>query len=97
MEFTSTNSVKLFEFFYIAGASEEILLLLLQFATGAANIEMGSAAKVRFANQYGRNLVITSETCFKILTLPRQFETFKQFKAITEETLLNPLMWGMND
>ena len=33
---------------FIAGASEEMLSLLLQFATGAANIERGSAVKVRF-------------------------------------------------
>ena len=74
-----------------------MLSLLLQFAASAENIERGSAVKVRFVNQYGRNLVITSEACFKILTLPKQFETFKQFKTITEGTLLNPLMWGRND
>ena len=82
---------------FIAGASEEMLSLLLQFATGAANIERGSAVKIPSVNQYGGNLVITSEACFKILTLPRQFETFEQFKTIIEGTLLNPLMWGMND
>ena len=82
---------------FIAGASEKMLSLLLQFATGAANIERGSAVKIRSVNQCGGNLVITSDACFKILTLPRQFETFKQFKTIIEGTLLNPLMWGMND
>ena len=71
--------------------------MLLQFATGPANIERGSAMKVRFVNQYGRNLVIISEACFKTLILPRQFETFEQFKAMIEGTLLNALMWGMND
>ena len=82
---------------FIAGTSEEILSLLLQFATGAANIERGSGVQVRFVNQYGCNLVITSEACFKILTLPRLFEIFKQFKTVIEGTLLNPLMWEMND
>ena len=74
-----------------------MLSLLLQFATSAANIERGSAVKIPSVNQYGGNLVIPSEACFKILILPREFETFKQFKTIIEGTLLNPLMWGMND
>ena len=35
---------------FIAGTSEEMLLLLQQFATGAANIERGSAVQARFVN-----------------------------------------------
>ena len=53
--------------------------------------------KVRFVNQYESNLVITSEACFKTLTLRRQFEIFEQFRAMINGTLLNPVMWGMND
>ena len=77
---------------FIAGASEEMLLLLLQFVTVAVNTERGSAMKAGFVNQYGRNLVINSKVCFKTLTLPRHFETFEQFKVIIEGTLLNPLI-----
>ena len=39
---------------FISGASEEMLSLLVQLASGAVNIERGSAVKVRFLNQYGR-------------------------------------------
>ena len=75
-----------------SGASEEVLSLLLQFSTGAANLEAGSSIQVRFVNQPGNNLHITSATCFKISTLPKQFDSFKQFKTVIEGTLANPFL-----
>ena len=67
-----------------------MLLLLLQFYTGATNLEAGSSMQVRFVYQCGNNLHITSAACFKILTLPKQFDSFKQFKTLIEGTLANP-------
>ena len=82
---------------FISGASEEMLSLLLQFSTGAANLEAGSSIQVRFLNQRGNNLHITSAACFKILTLPKPFDSFKQFKIVIEGTLANPFLWEMKD
>ena len=42
---------------FVSGASEEMLTLLLQFSTGAANLIAGSSIQVQFVNQHGYNLI----------------------------------------
>ena len=82
---------------YVSGATKETLTLLLQFATGLSCIEDGCSIKVKYFNQDGRNLTITSQACFKILYLPKQFDCFKQFKAVCDSILQNSTLWDMSD
>lgn len=82
---------------YLSGATKEALALLLQFATGSSCIEDGCSIKVKFVNQDGHNLTITSQACFKLLYLPKQFNCFKQFKTVCDSLLQNPTFWDMSD
>ena len=82
---------------YLSGATKETLALLLQFATGSSCIEDGCSIKVKFVNQDGHNLTITSQACFKLLYLPKQFNCFKQFKTVCDSLLQNPTFWDMSD
>ena len=91
-EATSPAEEKIASFLkrFISSASDEMLSLLLQFSTGATNLEAGSSMQVQFVYHCGNNLHITSAACFKILTLPKHIDFFKQFKTLIEGTLANP-------
>ena len=82
---------------YLSGATKETLALPLQFATGSSCIEDGCSIKVKFVNQDGYNLTITSQECFKLLYLPKQFSCFKQFKRVCDSILKNLTFWDMSD
>ena len=82
---------------YVSGTTKETLSLLLQFATGSSRIEDGCSIKVKFVNQDGHNLTITSQACSKILYLPKQFNCFEQFKPVCDLILQNPTFWDMSD
>ena len=80
---------------YLSGPTKETLALLLQFATESSCIEDGCSSDV--VNQDGYNLTITSQECFKLLYLPKQFSCFKQFKRVCDSILQNPTFWDMSD
>ena len=76
---------------YLSGATKETLALLLRFATGSFCIEDGCSIKVKFVNQDGHNLTITSQPRFKLLYLPKQFNCFEQLKQFVTQYYKIPL------
>ena len=82
---------------YLSAASSDTLALFLQFTTGSFCIEDGSRIRIKFINQDGRNLTVTSKACFKILYIPKQFSSFKQFKSVFDSILFNAAFWSMSD
>ena len=80
---------------YLRGSEENTRCLLVQFCTGSINIDLEKVS-VRFVNQE-KTLRILSKACFKLLYLPRQLESFRQFKSLLDTTLNNSAYWTMND
>ena len=82
---------------YLSAASSDTLVLFLQFTTGSLCIEDGSRIRIKFIIQGGQNLTVTSKACFKILHIPKQFSSFKQFKSVFDLILFNATFWSMSD
>ena len=82
---------------YLSVASSDTLVLFLQFTTWSLCTEDGSRIRIKFINQDGRNLTVTSKACCKILYIPKQLSSFKQFKSVFDPILFNVAFWSMSD
>ena len=78
---------------HINSSSLDNIELLLQFSTGCTTIGHNEEIKIEFVNQDSRYLNIASKTCFKILYITRQIDSFNLFKTICDQTLQNPEYW----
>ena len=58
--------------------------------TGCTTIDHNENIKIEFVNHDSRHLNIASKTCFKILYILRQIDSFDLFKTICDQTLQNP-------
>ncbi|XP_057293371.1 uncharacterized protein LOC130621994 [Hydractinia symbiolongicarpus] len=66
---------------YIRSCTKSELLLLVGFITGSSSLLPTSSIKVEFVDQNPKCLYPLAKTCFKILILPRQFQSFTQFQT----------------
>ena len=82
---------------WLRNATTNLLSLLLEFSTGSAIMSQGEVIKLIYVNRDPRHLKIGSKACFRILYLPRQYDSFSQFKKIVDEILQNPASWAMCD
>ena len=74
------------------------LELLLQFSTGCTTVDHNEKIKVEYVNQDSSTyLNNASKTCFKILCIPRQIDSFNLFKTIYDGSLQNPDPWRLDD
>ena len=78
---------------YINPSSPYNLELLLQFCTGCTSVDHNKKIKVEYVNHDSSYLNIASKTCFKILYIPRQIDSFNLFKTICDGSLQNPDAW----
>ena len=81
---------------YIRSCDDNELSYLIQFCTGS-NVVGSGTVNVKFVNQE-KNLRILAKSCFMILYLPRQLETFKQLKTLMDSILQGSQeYWEMHD
>ena len=60
-------------------------------------VDHNEKIKVEDVNQDSTCLNIASKTCFKILYIPRQIDSFNLFKTICDGSLQNPEAWRLDD
>ena len=56
-------------------------MLLMRYVSGSTTLVPGEQIKVIFINQPLDHLQLTSQTCFKILHIPRGYQTFTHLKS----------------
>ena len=57
--------------------------------TGCTTIDHNEKIKIEFVNHDSRHLNIASKTCFKILYIRKQIDSFDLFKTICDQILQN--------
>ena len=82
---------------YIRGLSDEKLILFLRFVTASSTIQPNLSIQLRFTDQNVRCLRPYSMTCFKILTLPRQYTSFSELSKNLDFFLSNKDHWAVHD
>ena len=82
---------------WMRNASKESLSLLLEYCSGSPLVDTAQLIKIVYVNRDPRHLAIGSKACFKILYLPKQFDTFNQFKTIMDDVLYSRENWSMYD
>ena len=82
---------------YIRGLSNEKLILFLRFVTASSTIQPKLIIQLRFVDQNPGCLRPTSMTCFKILTLPRQYCSFSELCRNMDYYLSNKDHWAVHD
>ena len=82
---------------YMNSSSPYNLELLLQLCTGCTTVYHNEKVKLEYVNQDSTYLNIASKTCFKILYIPRQIDSFNLFKTICDGNLQNVDAWRLND
>jgi len=82
---------------YIRSCSKNDLQLLVRFITGSTTLLPNATIKVEFVDQSPKYLHPLSQTCFKILILPRQFRSFTQFSQVIPTHLSSEEHWSVYD
>ena len=82
---------------YIRSCTQSELQLLVRFITGSSSISPESVIKLEFVDQPPEHLHPLTQTCFKILILPRQFRSFTQFQSIVNVHLSSQEHWSVYD
>ena len=82
---------------YMNSSSPYNLELLLQLCTGCTTVYHNEKVKLEYVNQDRTYLNIASKTCFKILYISRQIDSFNLFKTICDGNLQNVDAWRLND
>ena len=81
---------------YINNLTEESIMHFLRFCTASSMLEPGKNILVRFEHMAETVMRPKSQTCFKILTIPRNYQTYHQMK-INLDRYLNPSSWDLED
>ena len=83
---------------YLRNCTHKQVLEILQFITGSCSLVTGEQIKVRYVSLTDTLLRPTSQTCFKILYLPRQIASYselaKMFKTFIHN---NDTCWTLYD
>ena len=82
---------------YIRACSEKGIETFLRFVTGSASLVPGDVIKVQFITQSHSILCPRSQTCFKILTLPRNYTSFQHMQNTLDKFFQNEDWWTIQD
>lgn len=82
---------------FIRSCTNAELGSLIRFITGMTNLTPDSKIKVEYVNQSPGNLRPLSQTCFRILLLPRQYASFYEMKTNLTIYLRSEDSWQVND
>lgn len=82
---------------YIRSCSQSDLCFFLRFITGSKSFIPKTVIKLEYANQPPDHLRPNSKTCFKILTLPRQYSSFTQLRENFSLHMGNTDNWYLHD
>lgn len=83
---------------YLRNCTHEQVLEILQFITGSCALVIGEQIKVRYVSLTDTQLRPTSQTCFKILYLPRQIASYSELAKIFKTFIHNnDTCWTLYD
>ena len=74
-----------------------MLGLFLRFSTGNDMVLPGRQIKVRFENMASLAMRPTACTCFQVLTLPRNYQTYHQLRENLDFFIKNAALWDLED
>lgn len=82
---------------YLRACTKKELLTFCRFVTGSSTLPPSSKIRVQFVDQSSTNLHSVAQTCFKILTLPRQYSSFTELNNNLNFYFSNSDMWAVHD
>ena len=82
---------------YIRSCTKTQLQMFVRFITGSSNSAPGTIIQVQFVDQPIDYLMAVSQTFFKILTLPRQFNSFSHLKEVINSCINSAESWSVFD
>ena len=82
---------------FIRSAEKDTLHQLIRFITGSSNLIPDDIIKVEYIDQHKEYVRPIAETCFKILRLPRQYESFSHLYENILYYLSNEDLWVVSD
>ena len=82
---------------FIRSCTEDELHALVRFVTGSVTLMPNSSIKLMFVDQSPDHLRPISQTCFRILILPRQYALFTEMKSNLRMYLNNKNTWNVHD
>ena len=82
---------------FIRSADKDILHQLARFITGSENLVPDELIKVEFTDQSVDHIRPIAETCFKILRLPRQYQSFSHLNDNLIYYLSHEELWAVSD
>lgn len=82
---------------YLKEADSVTLGLFLRFSTGNDMVLPGSQIKVRFENMAFLAMRPTARTCFQVLTLPRNYQTYHRLRENLDFFIKNAALWDLED
>lgn len=82
---------------YLKEADSVTLGLFPRFSTGNDMVLPGRQIKVRFENMAFLAMRPTACTCFQVLTLPRNYQTYHRLRENLDFFIKNPALWDLQD
>ena len=84
---------------FIRSCSKGELVKFVRFITGASIFIPNMRIKVEFSDQPSDHICPKTQTCFKILTLARQYTSFTHFQQNISSFIFtfNPTNWSLHD
>ena len=82
---------------FIRSCNQSELCSFVRYITGSSNLWPGEVIRVEFIDQPSAHLRPMSQTCFKILQLPRQYVTFTQLSTNISRYINNDEFWAIHD
>lgn len=82
---------------YLKEADSITLALFLRFSTGNDMVLPGRKIKVRFEDMAVLATRPTARTCFQVLTLPRNYQTYHRLRENLDFFIKNPSLWDLED
>lgn len=82
---------------YLKEADSVTLGLFLRFSTGNDMVLPGRQIKVRFENMAFLAMRPTARTCFQVLTLLRNYQTYHRLRENLDFFIKNPALWDLQD
>ena len=77
--------------------AQEEIMLFMRYVSGFATLVPGERIKVLFINQPLDHLRPTSQTCFKILHIPRGYQSFTHLKSNLTKYIISQDLWAIQD
>ena len=82
---------------YIRACTQEEIMLFMRYVSGSTTLVPGERIKVIFINQLLDHFRPTSQTCFKILHIPRGYQIFTHLKSNLTKYISSQDLWVIQD